>query len=68
MTSDIPVLQIASTHVHVGIIVAYANVCSTGDLVDILKWWENVPVFVVGKATAAAGRTRLYVMTRVGSV
>ena len=60
MTSDIPVLQIASTHVHV---VAYANVCSTGDLVDILKWWENVPVFVVGKATAAAGRTRLYVMT-----
>lgn len=28
---------------------------SGGELADVLKQWKDVPIFVVGKATAAAG-------------
>lgn len=40
---------------------AYVQSCSyytsgTGELDDVVKRWNDVPIFVVGKATAAAGR------------
>ena len=33
----------------------YTCVSHAGELTDIVKQWKDAPVFVVGKATAAAG-------------